>query len=92
MSSCGRYSRSRNSLSDKPLVMHHKYRFWIQPFEESYHQALTLGETTGSALLISSQEFDVPKCSEDIRVAVTPMRRDGYTRFVAQSVLEPLRH
>ena len=53
--------------SDKPLVMHHKYRFWIQPFEESYHQALTLGETTGSALLIGSPwEFDVPKCSDDI--------------------------
>jgi hypothetical protein len=52
---------------DQPLVFHHKYRFWVQPFDETYHKTLTLGETAGSALLIGSPwEFDVPKCSHGV--------------------------
>ena len=52
---------------DQPLVFHHKYRFWIQPFDEEYHTALTLGEVAGSALLIGSPwELDVPRCNMSI--------------------------
>ena len=53
--------------ADQPLVFHHKYRFWVQPFQESYHQKLTLGEAAGSALLIGSPwEYDIPKCDAGI--------------------------
>jgi len=52
---------------DQPLVFHHKYRFWVQPYNASYHTQITLGETAGSALLIGSPwEFDVPKCDHDV--------------------------
>ena len=30
--------------TDQPLVFHHKYRFWVQPFDASYHTQLDLGE------------------------------------------------
>lgn len=53
--------------TDQPMVLHHKYRFWVQPYNASYHTKLTLGESTGSALLIGSPwEYDVPKCSEKV--------------------------
>jgi hypothetical protein len=53
--------------SDKPLVMHHKYRFWVQPYDENYHTQLFLGEFTGSPLLIGSPwELDVPVCTDKI--------------------------
>lgn len=53
--------------TDRPLIFHHKYRFWVQPYNETYHKALTLGERTGSALLVGSPwEFDVPKCAQDV--------------------------
>jgi len=53
--------------ADQPLVLHHKYRFWVQPYQEDYHTELTLGETVGSALLIGSPwELDVPKCAEGV--------------------------
>lgn len=53
--------------TDRPLVFRHKYRFWVQPHVESYHQSLTQGEAAGSALLIGSPwEYDIPKCSSDI--------------------------
>lgn len=52
---------------DQPLVFHHKYRFWVQPYNESYHTKLTLGEMAGSALLIGSPwELDVPKCAPGV--------------------------
>jgi len=52
---------------DQPLVLHHKYRFWVQPYNETYHLPLTLGETAGSALLVGSPwELDVPKCAADV--------------------------
>ena len=40
--------------ADQPLVFHHKYRFWVQPYNESYHTRLDLGERLGAALLIGS--------------------------------------
>jgi len=53
--------------TDEPLVLHHKYRFWVQPFNASYHTPLTLGERVGSALLIGSPwEYDVPKCASGV--------------------------
>eukprot|EP00658_Telonema_sp_P-2_P069144 TRINITY_DN5822_c0_g1_i8.p1 TRINITY_DN5822_c0_g1~~TRINITY_DN5822_c0_g1_i8.p1 ORF type:complete len:381 (+),score=61.25 TRINITY_DN5822_c0_g1_i8:452-1594(+) len=53
--------------SDQPLVFHHKYRFWVQPFQPSYHTPLVLGETVGSALLIGSPwEYDVPECDHGV--------------------------
>jgi len=53
--------------TDQPLVFHHKYRFWVQPYVPSYHTALTLGETVGSALLLGGQwEYDVPKCADGL--------------------------
>jgi hypothetical protein len=58
--------------TDQPLVFVHKYRFWVQPFEPSYHTPVTLGEMAGSrypnaALLLGSPwEYDVPKCAEGV--------------------------
>ena len=53
--------------ADQPIVFHHKYRFWVQPYNTSYHTQLTLGETVGSALLVGSPwEFDVPKCGHGV--------------------------
>ena len=57
---------------DQKLVFHHKYRFWVQPFEPSYHTPVTLGEMAGNrypnaALLLGSPwEYDVPKCAEGV--------------------------
>jgi len=51
--------------TDTPLVLYHKYRFWVQPFVESYHTPLRYG--LGSEILIGSPwEYDVPKCGVDI--------------------------
>ena len=48
--------------SGQPLVFHHKYRFWVQPFKADYHKAVHYG--SGSQLLVGSPwEYDVPKCS-----------------------------
>jgi len=53
--------------ADQPLVFHHKYRFWVQPYNASYHQPLTLGEAKGIAMLIGGAwEYDVPKCAEGV--------------------------
>ena len=53
--------------ADQPLVFHHKYRFWVQPYRADYHTPLTLGETVGSALLLGSPwEYDVPKCADGV--------------------------
>jgi len=53
---------------DQPLVMYHKYRMWVQPYNESYHQQVRLGsqETTSGWLIGSPWEYDVPKCREGI--------------------------
>ena len=53
--------------ADQPLVFHHKYRFWVQPYAAAYHTPLDLGERRGSALLIGSPwEYDVPKCAPGV--------------------------
>jgi len=53
--------------ADQPLVFHHKYRFWVQPYDDSYHTKLTLGESVGSALLLGSPwEYDIPACAADV--------------------------
>ena len=48
--------------ADQPLVFHHKYRWWVQPYVPSYHTALTLGESVGSALLLGGacSRFGLP--------------------------------
>jgi hypothetical protein len=53
--------------TDRPLVFHHKYRFWVQPYNKTYHQPLILGESAGAAILIGSPwEYDVPKCAPGV--------------------------
>jgi len=53
--------------ADQPLVFYHKYRFWVQPYVESYHKPVVLGQSHGSTLLIGSPwEYDVPKCAPGI--------------------------
>lgn len=53
--------------TDRPLIFHHKYRFWVQPYRENYHKTLTLGEQVGSVLLVGSPwEYDVPKCAPGV--------------------------
>jgi len=53
--------------TDQPLVFHHKYRFWVQPYDKNFHKELVLGESVGSPLLIGSPwEYDVPKCAAGV--------------------------
>lgn len=42
---------------DQPLVYHQKFRFWVQPYNASYHQ--TVSRTTWG--IASPVEYDVPK-------------------------------
>jgi len=48
---------------DQPLVYNIKFRFWVQPFNASYHTAVSRS-TWGIA---SPVEYDVPKCAAGIR-------------------------
>jgi hypothetical protein len=44
-----------------------RWRFWVQPYDPSYHTALTLGESVGSAILLGSPwEYDVPQCGQGV--------------------------
>jgi hypothetical protein len=48
--------------SDRPLVFHHKWRIYTQPYNASYHQAVAYG--FGTDLTIGSPyEYDVPACA-----------------------------
>lgn len=50
---------------EQPLVFHHKYRFWVQPFTAGYHKSVHYGG--GSQLLLGSPwEYDVPKCAAGV--------------------------
>ena len=50
---------------EQPLVFHHKYRFWVQPFTAGYHKPVHYGG--GSQLLIGSPwEYDIPKCAPGV--------------------------
>lgn len=58
-----RRNRSLSTNPPSPPPPNSKYRLWVQPYVESYHTKLTLGEVVGSALLIGSPwELDVPNC------------------------------
>jgi len=57
---------------DQPLIFHHKYRFWVQPYNASYHQGLTRQNNWGLGTPI---EFDVPQCGPT--VAGCTRREDG---------------
>jgi len=48
--------------ADQPNEYHLKFRFWVQPFNESYHTILR-DDRWGIA---SPVEYDVPKCAEGI--------------------------
>lgn len=51
--------------ANEPLVLHHKYRFWVQPFNETYHTPVRYG--FGTQMLIGSPwEYDVPKCQKNV--------------------------
>jgi hypothetical protein len=57
------------SLHQSPLSRARalRWRFWVQPYDPSYHTALTLGESVGSAILLGSPwEYDVPKCGQGV--------------------------
>lgn len=50
---------------DQPLVFHHKWRLWVQPYDPALHQPLHYGFS--SELTIGSPyEYDVPKCEAGI--------------------------
>ena len=48
---------------DKPLQYQHKFRFWVQPYNASYHQNVN-HVTWGIA---SPVEYDVPKCGPEVK-------------------------
>mmetsp|Transcript_30184 Transcript_30184/g.59088 ORF Transcript_30184/g.59088 Transcript_30184/m.59088 type:complete len:774 (-) Transcript_30184:87-2408(-) len=49
---------------DTPLVIQQKYRFWVQPYNASYHTSLVRRNNWG---LGSPIEFDVPKCAPGVK-------------------------
>ena len=66
--------------SDMPLKYHLKFRFWVQPYNASYHQnvkRLTWG-------IASPVEYDVPKCDADPPPAgcSTTTSEDGKKEYV----------
>jgi hypothetical protein len=48
--------------ADQPVQYHLKFRFWVQPYNESYHTPLS--RTTWG--IASPVEFDVPKCANGV--------------------------
>jgi len=48
--------------ADQPLTYHLKFRFWVQPYDATYHTALRRS-TWGIA---SPVEYDVPKCADGV--------------------------
>ena len=65
---------------DQPLKYHLKFRFWVQPYNASYHQnvkRLTWG-------IASPVEYDVPKCDADPAPAgcSTVIGKSGEKEFV----------
>ena len=48
---------------DQPLEYHLKVRFWVQPYNASYHTAVAHKATWGIA---SPVEYDVPKCGPGV--------------------------
>ena len=50
---------------DQPLVFYHKWRIWVQPYNESYHTPLHYGQNT-DLTIGSPYEYDVPKCAPGV--------------------------
>jgi hypothetical protein len=50
---------------DQPLVFHHKWRLWVQPFNISYHQPVHYGSDT-DLVIGSPYEYTVPKCADGV--------------------------
>ena len=50
---------------DQPLVFYHKWRLWVQPYNESYHTPLHYGQNT-DLTIGSPYEYDVPKCATGV--------------------------
>merc|ERR1711959_447630 len=48
--------------ADRPLGYHLKFRFWAQPYNESYHT--NVGRQTWG--IASPVEYDVPKCNSSV--------------------------
>ena len=58
---------------DQPLKYHLKFRFWVQPYNASYHQ--NVKRTTWG--IASPVEFDVPKCNANPAPAGCSKTKDG---------------
>merc|ERR1719433_1220345 len=51
--------------ADQPLVFHHKYRFWVQPYKEAYPTQVARDDS--ATLLVGSPwEYDVPACGPGV--------------------------
>eukprot|EP00948_MAST-09A_sp_MAST-9A-sp1_P000688 g688.t1 len=59
--------------TDRPLEYHLKFRFWVQPYNASYH-TIVKRTTWGIA---SPVEYDVPKCSHGIPGCTEDPERPG---------------
>ena len=50
---------------DQPMVFHHKWRFWTQPYNASYHTPVRYGSDTDMTIG-SPYEYDVPECAHGV--------------------------
>ena len=50
---------------DQPLVFHHKWRFWTQPYNASFHTPVHYGSDTDMTIG-SPYEYDVPECAHGV--------------------------
>ena len=46
-------------------MFHHKWRLWVQPYNETYHQPIHYGFTT-DLVIGSPYEYDVPLCKKGV--------------------------
>ena len=51
--------------TDQPLVMQHKWRIYVQPYNESYHKDVFYGMENTYAVG-TPLEYDIPKCAEGV--------------------------
>ena len=63
---------------DQPLEYKLKFRFWVQPYNATYHRAVH--RTTWG--IASPVEYDVPKCSEGMEGCSKQIKEDGTERWV----------
>eukprot|EP00039_Didymoeca_costata_P022118 m.3773 g.3773 ORF g.3773 m.3773 type:complete len:792 (-) comp2823_c0_seq1:19-2394(-) len=50
---------------NQTLTFYHKYRFYVQPYNETYHTPVNYGRDT-ELLIGSPWEYDVPKCGPGV--------------------------